>query len=505
MSFCYKSHYMKINDRKILISFLFLLFYISGLSAQPVSETSDTLKITLQDAILLGLDNNPTLNIQRLDPELTNTIAKEESGAFDPVLGASLQKSTSKSQRRLGASRTPFDMKDERFDYSAQISEALPTGTILNINAGMTGSISNLYTDQYSGTLGFTITQSLLQGLGFGYNLANLRQAKLDVEISKSELKGMAENVIAQIETGYWDVYLTEKETAIQKQSLELAEKQLFESLERVKVGKLPKLEIAAVEAEVAARRSALIDAQSQNEQARLQLIYLLNPQLENLWSSVPSTLDQPFLPEDSLDTIPVHEKLGMKYRPDLEQARFALKKGELEVSRTKNGLLPKLDFFISMGRTTYSEFFDKAYPDINSPFYQISGGLTFEFPVPNRQASARLDRAKFSKEQEELAVKNMEKTVQLDVRSSYTEVLRSRQQIEATRVTRELQDKKLAAEVEKFRVGKSTNILVLQAQRDYTTSQLEEARAMVAYLDALLNLYVAEGTLLQRRGIETF
>ena len=257
MSFCYKSHYMKINDLKILISFLFLLFYISGLSAQPVSETSDTLKITLQDAILLGLDNNPTLNIQRLDPELTNTIAKEESGAFDPVLGASLQKSTSKSQRRLGASRTPFDMKDERFDYSAQISEALPTGTILNINAGMTGSISNLYTDQYSGTLGFTITQSLLQGLGFGYNLANLRQAKLDVEISKSELKGMAENVIAQIETGYWDVYLTEKETAIQKQSLELAEKQLFESLERVKVGKLPKLEIAAVEAEVAARRSA--------------------------------------------------------------------------------------------------------------------------------------------------------------------------------------------------------------------------------------------------------
>ena len=82
--------------------------------------------------------------------------------------------------------------------------------------------------------------------------------------------------------------------------------------------------------------------------------------------------------------------------------------------------------------------------------------------------------------------------------------MLRSQQQIEATRVTRELQERKLEAELEKFRVGKSTNFLVLQAQRDVTASHLNEARAQVLYLSALTNLYLMEGTLLDRRGMDT-
>jgi outer membrane protein len=82
--------------------------------------------------------------------------------------------------------------------------------------------------------------------------------------------------------------------------------------------------------------------------------------------------------------------------------------------------------------------------------------------------------------------------------------VVRARQQIEAIRVARELQGKKLDAELEKFRVGKSTNFLVLQAQRDFTTSQLDDARSLVAYLLALVDLYRSEGTLLERRGIHT-
>jgi outer membrane protein TolC len=95
-----------------------------------------------------------------------------------------------------------------------------------------------------------------------------------------------------------------------------------------------------------------------------------------------------------------------------------------------------------------------------------------------------------------------MERMVQRDVRSAYTEVMRTRQQIEATRVTRDLQEQNLEAEVEKFRVGRSTNLLVLGVQRDFTASQLDVIRAAVDYLNALVDLYVMEGTLLERRGI---
>lgn len=43
------------------------------------------------------------------------------------------------------------------------------------------------------------------------------------------------------------------------------------------------------------------------------------------------------------------------------------------------------------------------------------------------------------------------------------------------------------------------------QAQRDFIASQLDETRAMVAYLNALIDLYVSEGTLLERRGVHAF
>jgi outer membrane protein TolC len=366
----------------------------------------------------------------------------------------------------------------------------------------MVSSLSSIYSDQYSGNIGVTITQALLKGFGLGANLAAIRSARLDVAMSRAELKAVVEEMVAQIENAYWDLYLTRQETGIQRQSLELANQQLRESLERVQVGKLPQLELAAVHAELAQRQEACLDAQSRYLQAQLRCIFLLNHPDSSGWSLIPIPLDRPFFPTDTLDQVGVHEQLGLKYRADLQQARWALEKGDLEIRRTKNGLLPQLDLFITLGRTTYSKSFRAAAPDPHSPFYDINGGINFQFPVLDQQARAQFHRAQYSREQLTLALRNLERLVQWDVRAAHIEVLRSRQQIEATRVTRELQDQKLAAELEKFRVGKSTNYLVLQAQRDFTASQLDEARSMVAYLNALVNLYLMEGTLLDRRHL---
>ncbi|UCE04451.1 MAG: TolC family protein [bacterium] len=503
---------MFVRSKKLRFVFLMMLC-LSGLNIAFANDPSeqnpfqqlqktDTLKIDLQEAILTALEHNPTLSIQRLAPKIAKTMIKEQGAIFDPEIAASVNKTKAKLQRFLGSRPDPFELTSDRSQYDVGISQNLPTGTTISANASMSASLSSIYTDQFSGNVGITITQALLRGFGLGANLANLRRAKIDYEISKSELKGVAEEIIAGVEQAYWDLYLTREEINIQQRSLELANKQLKESQERVAVGKLPELELAAVHAEVATRSEALIDAQSRYEQARLRFLYLLNPSDQASWATVPFPIDRPFVPIDTLDTIEVHEKLGMKYRPDLQQARLSLQKGEIEITRTRNGLLPRLDFFITFGRTTYSKTFRDAIPDIHSPFYDINGGFTFYFPVTDRQAIAQYSRAKYSKEQMELSLKNMERLVQWDVRSAYIEVLRSKEQITATRVARELQSKKLDAELEKFRVGKSTNFLVLQAQRDFTASQLNEARSMVAYLNALVDLYLMEGTLLERRGI---
>jgi outer membrane protein len=499
---------MKLAITAATLAFCLTAPFAGGAQAMPEVDAAgadtDTLSMSLREAILTAFDRNPTVAVQRLDPKISETSVMGASAEFYPQLSLSASASRSKNERFLGSQPEPFVVTSDRQQYDLSVSETLPTGTSISASAGFSASLSSIYTDQYVGELGVTVTQSLLQGLGTGYNLANLRKARIDVDISTLELKGVAEGITADVEKAYWNLFLARQEIDIQRRSLDLAQKQLSESVERIAVGKLAKFELASVQAEVATRQEALIDAESAYEQARLQFLYLLNPPGGRNWDVIPLTSDRPVVPADSLESVAVHEELALKYRPDLLQARLNLEKNSLDLARTKNGLLPRLDLFVTLGKTSYARSFGESVPDLGSPYYDVTGGINFDFPLFNRQARADHARTKYSREQLEISLSNMERLVQRDVRSAYVEVLRSREQIEATKVARDLEEKKTDAELEKYRVGKSTNYLVLQAQRDLIQSQLNEAGAKVAYLEALVDLYQMEGTLLERRGLQT-
>jgi outer membrane protein len=64
------------------------------------------------------------------------------------------------------------------------------------------------------------------------------------------------------------------------------------------------------------------------------------------------------------------------------------------------------------------------------------------------------------------------------------------------------LQEETLKAEKERFDVGSSTALQVAQAQRDLLASRISEVEAVVGYRIALIGLYRAEGSLLERRGV---
>jgi outer membrane protein len=169
---------------------------------------------------------------------------------------------------------------------------------------------------------------------------------------------------------------------------------------------------------------------------------------------------------------------------------------------RTRNGLLPRLDAFITYGKSGYARTFFDAFAELDGKSYDVEAGLVLELPLGNRAARARHTRAVISKQQWIKALENMIQLAQVDVRSAYVLVTSSREQITATSATRKFQEEKLRVETEKFRVGKSTSLLVAQAQRDLVASQIAEIRAIANYFKALVALYRLEGSLLQRRGL---
>ncbi len=351
--------------------------------------------------------------------------------------------------------------------------------------------------------IGLSVTQHLLQGFGLDVNLATLRQARIDAETSQYVLRGYAQALVAQVEESYWSYLLAQREIDIYTQSLKLAQDQLAQTQEMIKVGRLADTERVSAEATVAQRRQALIGGRTALETARLNLLRLMNPGGEQAWDRRIVLRDRPALGPDELGSLQTHVAEALRMRPDLNEARLQVQRGELDVVQTKNGLLPRLDAFLTLGKSGYATAFSNSVHDLSrGTGKDISVGLKFQMPVGNRAPEARHSRAVFSLSKAREAVSNMAQTVQVDVRTAYATVANAREEVAAATATRKLQEQKLKVEQEKLRVGRSTALLVAQAQDDLLSSQIAEAQAIVAHAKALTELYRLEGSLLDRRGI---
>ena len=468
----------------------------------PEIPPEGPLEIAVADAILLALENNRALHVQRLTPSISATYEEQERARFDPSLGAELSASRERARAESRTTGTMTDTTSSRTGASAGITKFLPTGTELSVGLATDRDWSDLYSDQHATRLGLTVTQALLRGAGLDVNLASVRQARLDTLSSQYELRGFAEHLVAEVETTYWNYALAPRQIEIFEQSLDLAEQQLSETQERINVGKLAETELAAAQAEVALRREALINARSNLATIRLRLLRLLNPPAGALWTREIVLKNLPAGPDVKLDEVESHAAVALRMRPDLNQARLSVQRGELEVVKTKNGLLPEMGLFIGLGKTGYADSFAGSVEEIGGKTYGISAGIGFEFPIGNRDAASRHRRAALTRKQAEEALDNLAQLAELDVRSAYIEVSRASEQIAATAATRRFQEEKFRAETEKFRVGKSTSLLVAQTQRDLVDSQISEIQAIVNYLNSLVELFRLEGSLLERRGI---
>ncbi len=457
------------------------------------------LRVTTEQAVLLALENNRSLVVERLNPQISQTFVPEQQSVFDPVLTGQLGYAWN------GLTQGPLDADRNGPIASGGVQEFLPTGTSLGVSASTSVLALNglpAGTDDFGTTLAFNATQSLLRGFGSTVNLAAVNQARIDVEISQYELRGFVQTLVAQVEETYWDYVLAERRIEIYSQSLDLAQKQLEETRERIKVGDLAKTEQSAAEAEVALRREDLINARSTLAKTKLALLRLVNPPGVKLWDREIVLGSLPTSPSLTLDEVEPHVALAIQMRPDLNQARLLWRRGELEVVKTRNGLLPRLDLFVTLGRTGFAESFGGSISGSDDNGYNALGGLAFEFPVRNRAAESRHLRAVLSRQQAKEAIGNLAQLVEVDVRTAYLEIARSQEQVIATAATRKLQEEKVRVETEKFRLGKSTSLLVAQAQRDLVSSQIDEVQAIVGYLKAIVELYRQEGSLLERRGI---
>jgi outer membrane protein len=237
------------------------------------------LKIGIHEAILMAMENNQSLIVERMNPEIQKTFEQQELAVFDPLIAADAS-----SRRTVGdrLSRAGFGTESQIADTitgTISLEKLFPTGTTASLDASTSYTDSSLYSDTFTADrIGFSVTQALLRGLDYQANMARVNQARIDTSISEYELRGFTEILLEQVEDKFWDYALAQRQINIYTDSLNLAEKQMAEAEERIKIGDLAETELAAAQAEVALRRENLINARSTLAKERINLLRLLNP-----------------------------------------------------------------------------------------------------------------------------------------------------------------------------------------------------------------------------------
>jgi outer membrane protein TolC len=220
-----------------------------------------------------------------------------------------------------------------------------------------TTSLNTLFNPVVPTGLTVGIDQQLLNGFGYRANAKFIRIAQNDLKISNSVFRQQVITTVAQVLNLYWD-YLSYKENVrVAEQALAYSEKLLSDNKRQVEIGTLAPIEVVRAESEVASDQQNLIVAQtSLQQQAELIKTALSRKVDSELISAQIDAVDK--LPEPSPNDIPPLDqalKQALQDRPEVEQADLNLRYSAIVVKANRNALLPTLDLFATYAPTGLS------------------------------------------------------------------------------------------------------------------------------------------------------
>lgn len=513
---------------KIKAGFLALIF----LTSLPLlGQEEKTLSLSLEECLLKALKNNLELALEVITPKIADVSISLASEKFMPSLAFNFSKQDTKSASYsfLDASETVSSLQN---DYSFQVSQLIPTGGSLSF--GLSGYMTDTnrrfqnINPRYGTILRFSFSQPLLKDFGFKMSRREIILAQNNRDISEMRFNRTLEDIIYSVESAYWNLVYSIENLKVRRQSLKLAQELLEKNRAEIEAGTLPPIEILTAQADVATREADILEAEAavKNNEDLLKTIINLRAEVKDAETVRLIPTDSPSVVREdiSLDKALL---IAMENRPDLQATKIDLKNRELNLNYARNQLFPDLrlqgsywspgisgdQILYEGGNALTGKIIGKipggssdALKDtFNFKYKNWSLGLTLSYPLNNLLSRAYYAQAKLSLDQARLEIENQEQQIFLEIKTAVRAVQTNYQRVEAYRIARELAQKKLEAEEEKFKVGLSTNYFILQYQRDLASAQIMELKATVDYNISLAHLRRVQGIGHKNQNISSY
>lgn len=557
----------------------------ANLSNSPRLESlvrAGNLYLSAQDVIALALENNVDIAIQRYGPYLAREVLRRaEGGGFlrsvgvpigpgpvsvslagvsvnsgglgsgsgvssgggiviqlgtpppslDPTLFAygNFQHNTTPLSNTV-LSQIPFLLNDSRtfqFGYAQQFITGTSAQISYSTYRSKINSPSPLLNPYTSGSLDLYITQPLLQGLSRTVNNRNIRVARNNMKVTDLQFKRQVIVTVSAILNLYWDLVSFQEDLRIKEQAIATAQKLSDDNKAQVKLGSMAAIEVTRAAAELSnAKQDLLITQTNVLQQETVIKNALSRNGISSAWFDDVHviTLDKIVVPDrEEFKPVPELIQEALASRPEIEQTKVNLESSRINLSGTKNALLPSLQTFLDLTNNALSgspnslsnnqygtpdPFVVGGYGNLlgqifrrNYPNYSV--GFSLNIPFRNRAAQGDYVADQLQLRQSELQLQKAISQVRVDVKNSMIALDQARARYETAVATRKLAQETAEAERNRFRFGESTISQVVQTQRDVTLDQSLEVQAMANYTHAKIAFDDALGKTLEVNHIQ--
>lgn len=472
--------------------------------------------LSLQECILIALDENLDIQITEFEPLKSEEAIFAARGEFDPQLqGSAIYSRANQSQSQQVVA---FGGINSVQSYSTVTNAALlgklHLGTQYSVSWDMDKSESTFsdFVEEFSGTLTMRLTQPILRGFGNKYNKVRINIAKNSKVATEAQLRLTVLTTVAEAIKAYWDLVGAMENLKVQSEALDNAERLLKVNETRREIGTAADIEVLQAKAGVATRQSQYISARQSISDASNLLKNLLNLRDGDHFSKaliVPIDRPNPRDPgEFELaayeERVVVSMDEALAKRPEMTIRQMEIDNAALEEYRTRKEMMPQFDFIYQYTTGGRDHKLSETLSGIKDrQDYAYSYGVQASIPILNRAARGSFQRARLQRRQAEMTLEQARQQLMLNVNLAASRVASNAILVQSNQQATRLQIANVAAEEKRLQLGVTTSWQVLQIQQDLTTAQVQELISNIEYEKSLVELQLAEGTLLDDLGIE--
>ncbi len=409
---------------------------------------------------------------------------------------------------------------------NAGLNVGFSPGTQLNVNFDnsrySTDAARYTYNPFVNSSLGFTITQPLLQGFGGSLNKRFIHIAQNSRRVADQVFRQQVMDTVAGIARLYTDLVSLNEDVKVKQEALRLAQRLYEDNRTQVEQGTQAPIEVTRANAAVAVSKQALISAEGLVRQQELIVKTAItrrgldNSQLLAAHIIPTDTLNVP--DEEPQKTVSDLVAEALRNRPDLAGAGLQVANSQIGLKGSLNSVKPQLDLVgtlenggmagdlnllttVSGGAvvggygTAVGQIFRRNYPS-----YGV--GVQLTLPVHNRVALADAARDELQVRQAQVRRQQLEDQIRLEVADAEESVLEARAAWQAAVEARRLQEESVSVEQQTFEVGLSTNLNVIQYQDYLAQARSTEVASKGAYMKARIALERATGTILDTNHV---